>query len=120
MSVSAPPSCLVEAIWLSERPRPGPSPSGADRRRPSPGISAVLLALRDGPAYGAGIARRVGQDQGNVARWLAKLRQWGFVNPPRARPEMGNQGGGRPALVYELSRLGRTLADALADERRAR
>lgn len=107
----------VESLWTEARNRRG---QFKDRCNPSPGISAVLLALREhGSGYGNEIVTWSGQDQGNVAKWLAKLRRFGFVDVYDVRAEMGHQGGGRPAVFWELTPDGFDLAELLVKEEAA-
>jgi len=106
----------VEQIWTEARNRNG---EFRDRRRPSAGIAAVLMTLlRHGTLYGHELARRSGQDQGNLAGpWLPKLERFGFVTTAYEEPGIGHQGGGRPAIGWRLTRAGRALAELLASER---
>lgn len=108
----------VERIWLAARPRVGPGSVGPGRRRPSAGISAVLLALRAGPTHGGEVARRAGQDQANTtAAWLPMLLERGFVRvvaEVRAgEVKTGGRAGGRPARVWALTARGRELVAVL-------
>lgn len=107
----------VEQLWTAARNRHG---NFSDRRTPSAGISAVLLALRDGPSYGSEIARRTGRDQGNVSVWLRKLDRFDLIIGGEVIPSQGHQGGGRPAVFWELTRAGCVLAEALVAERSVR
>lgn len=111
----SPAADAVDQLWQAARAR---STHRADRRRPGPGISSVLVALLDGPTYGAEIARRAGQGQGNVARWLPKLNRLGFVikidEVPASEVKKEGFGGGRPAIIWRLTGAGRQLAEALA------
>lgn len=102
----------VERLWVAARNRNG---EHNDRRRPSAGIAALLLELhRRGPQHGRALARATEQSQPNVtAHWLPKLARFGFVDH-EVVPGLGNQGGGRPARVWRLTRAGRELAGALA------
>jgi DNA-binding MarR family transcriptional regulator len=102
----------VQRLWMAGRER--------DRAalRPSPGISAVLLAMAEaGPLHGGAIARAAHQDQGNTTVWLAKLLGFGFVERVDRVPGIGNQGGGRPAVIWALTGRGRALVEALRAER---
>jgi len=104
----------IERLWITARNTHG---QFGDRRRPSPGIAAVLGALWcDGSSYGGEIAQRTKQDQGNTARWLVKLRLYGLVDVVEEVPGIGNQGGGRPAIFWQLTGAGRELAELLAAE----
>jgi len=102
----------IERLWIAARNTHG---QFGDRRRPSTGIAAVLTALhKQGSAFGAEIAGWAGQDQGNVARWLVKLRQYELVDVVDELEGYGHQGGGRPAIFWRLTRTGRELAELLA------
>lgn len=104
----------AETIWAAARDRNGDT---RDRRLPSAGIRAVLLALTDGPAHGSEIARRADQSQPNVtAQWLPKLFAFGFVvfievDPGEVKP--GKLAGGRTSRMWKLTRAGRELVAAL-------
>lgn len=107
----------VESLWTKARNAHG---QFGDRRTPSSGIAAVLTALWvNGSAYGSEIASCAGQDQGNTARWLAKLHLFGFVFPYDERPQIGHQGGGRPAVFWGLTKCGHELVGLLLDQREA-
>jgi hypothetical protein len=105
----------VEALWSVARNRNG---EFKDRRRPSPGIAAVLVAMAEvGPTHGSAIAGAAGQRQHNVTSvWLPKLDSFGFVHRVDTVPGLGNQGGGRPAVIWALTGRGRELVAALAAE----
>lgn len=122
----------VEALWLPARNRHGQATrrsndlsgvqSARDRRRPSPGITAVLLVLEPAKTlHGSEIARRSGQDQGNVtARWLPRLKQWGFVDVVDTVPTAqvrADKRGGRPTVTWRLTARGRELVAVLRAER---
>lgn len=110
----SPAADAVDQLWQAARAR---SSHRADRLRPGPGISSVLVTLLKEPTYGAEIARRAGQGQGNVARWLPKLDRLGFVakiDEVPASEVKAKGGGGRPAGIWKLTRVGRQLAEALA------
>lgn len=114
MSISPPASNEVERIWLATRRRVGAGRGGADRRSPSAGVSAVLLALREhGPMHGGEVARRGGLDQGNTSRWLHMLRDLGFLAAETPIAEIKYMGGFQ-ARVWALTKRGRELAKALA------
>ncbi len=105
----------VESIWTEARNRRG---QFGDRRTPSAGIAAVLLALwRYGSMYGAEIAQHAKQNQGNTALWLTKLRRFEFVEINEVVHGYGHQGGGRPAVFWSLTRAGRELAELLEEGR---
>lgn len=106
----------VERIWIRARGRNGHL---LGRRGPTTGIRAVLLALVKEPMYGCEIARRTGQDQGNVSRWLRRLEAFGFVDVHEVVGGVGGgerrigHGGARPAVFWRLTRNGRDLVEAL-------
>lgn len=108
----------VEHIWMPTNPRPRALAIRTSyRRRPSAGITAVLLALAE-PAHGSAVARAAGQAQNNVtALWLPQLEARGFAERVESMPGLGNQGGGRPATVWALTGRGRALVGALRAER---
>ena len=89
-----------------------------DRRRPSAGLAAIILALDElGHAYGCEIAKISGQSQGNTTSvWLPKLERFRLVCLAEVRPGVGHQGGGRPAMWWRLTKAGRDLASALRAE----
>lgn len=109
----------VEQLWMPTNPRPRAQAIRMSyRRRPSPGIAAVLLALGE-PAHGSAVARVAGQAQNNVtALWLPQLEDRGFAKRVDHVPGLGNQGGGRPAVIWALTRRGRELVAALRAEGR--
>lgn len=106
----------AELIWMDARRRYGHL---KDRRRPSTGISAVLVALLEhGPVHGSQLAALAAQNQGNLAgQWLPKLRTWGFIECTGEEVGVGHQGGGRPAQIWTLTPAGRRLARALDQEK---
>lgn len=94
----------VESIWRSARPRP-------HLRRPSAGITDVLLALAEvAPEHGAAITCR---RRSNVSRWLRALGAHGFTYIDFV---IQGHSGGRAAEFWALTELGRELADALRAE----
>jgi hypothetical protein len=103
----------VQELWTQGRARGGHL---GDRKEPSAGLVAVLVALHSGgPSYGRDIARRAGQSLPNVTSlWLPKLARFGFVVCVGTEPGMGHQGGGRPARYWDLTYSGRQLAELLA------
>lgn len=104
----------IERLWTTARNRHG---EFKDRRTPSAGIACVLTTLWQlGSAYGSEIACEARQDQGNTARWLAKLRLFGLIEVVEELSGAGHQGGGRPAIVWHLTRSGRELAVLLAQD----
>ena len=107
----------VEQLWTTARNQHG---NWGDRRTPSPGITDVLLALRDGPVYVSEIARRTGQDQGNVSVWLRKLADWGLTERaaviPAGEVKSGKAAGGQDAVIWRLTRAGHELVAAIAAE----
>ena len=105
----------VEKLWDTGRVRAN---ALRDRRRPSPGIAAVLAAMAEaGPLHGSALARMAGQKQNNVTTlWLPKLDRFGFVWPVDEVAGLGHQGGGRPAVIWALTAKGRQLAAALRAE----
>lgn len=109
----------AERIWLEARPVPrGKGSWGHDRRRPSVGISNLLLALRDhAPERVGELARKAELNQGNVSRWLYKLEDRGFTRITDEVPGFGHHGGGKPARFWDLTPRGMLLANAIGNER---
>lgn len=104
----------TERIWTAARNRCG---DWQARRTPSAAQTAVLLELANGPAYVGEIARRTGVGQGNLSyTYLRTLDRYGFAVRDEIVPGLGNQGGGRPAMYWRLTRAGRELAAALEAE----
>lgn len=106
----------VERLWTATAVRNALTDGRGHRARPSDGIIAVLTALAE-PTHGAALARAAGQDQGNTTRWLAQLEARGFAERVQHVPGLGNQGGGRPAVIWALTPAGALLAAALVAER---
>lgn len=107
----------IERIWTRARDLYG---HVNDRRVPSAGLSALLLALLDGEAHGSELARRAGLDQSNAtAVHLPKLRRMRLVDGWEV-VGIGHQGGGRRASMWALTPEGRALAGALLEERAVR
>jgi DNA-binding MarR family transcriptional regulator len=103
----------VQRIWTTARDRFGDS---RDRRTPSPGIAALLHALAEhGPNHGTALAHLAGQAQSNTSVWLRTLQRYGFARSVDEVPGVGHQGGGRPAVFWELTTSGRHLVRALVD-----
>lgn len=106
---------VVERLWMGARSRAG-HPFG--RRRPEGTATDVLLALVDGPDHGGAIARATGRTQSEVtSRILPRLDAYGFVRQLEHVPGLGNQGGGRPAVIWALTPAGALLVAALVAER---
>lgn len=110
----------IERRWMAARNRAG---KFADRRTPSPGITATLTTLLLGSMYESELARRSGQDQGNLSgQWLPKLQRFGFVDITDVVAGIGGgnrhreAGGARPAVFWKLTKAGRELALLLTHE----
>jgi DNA-binding HxlR family transcriptional regulator len=112
--VAAPELDPIEKVWMSAAWGSG---CKTDRRRPSAGIRAIILALyRQGATHGSELARRTGQVQSNVtSAWLPKLERYGFAHHLDV-PGLGHQGGGRPAHEWELTSAGKALAELIIEE----
>lgn len=110
-------SADIERLWITARNQYG---QRCDRRRPSAGITAVLVALlrHDKPAHGAELARLSGQHQPNLAgHWLPKLDRYRFITVAYTQEGTGGQGGGRPSAFWRLTANGRELAELLVSQK---
>jgi hypothetical protein len=111
----------VERLWTAARGRHG---QHKDRRTPSAGISAVLVALLHArEAHVTELAALSNQDQGTLSgHWLPKLSTWGFAEKVGELTKTdehrgyGHQGGGQAAHLWSLTPDGRRLAKALIVE----
>ena len=121
----------IISVWSAANQRAG-TPTAP--RHPGTGIASVLRALRDGSTHGRELARRCGQDYGNVSRWLLRLERMRLVHPPHEVPadevvteprrigwgrwpeRTQRYGGGRPAKLWELTATGKELAELLATQ----
>lgn len=105
----------IERVWIKAARSGGVRPG---RRTPGTGITRMLVSLyRDGAAYGSELARRTEQSQGNVVVWLRKLSDLGFAQVADEIPGLGHQGGGRPAIEWELTRAGEELAELIINSK---
>lgn len=113
----------VEAIWTGARYRaesrfdPDP-PSRGRPSRPSRGQRRLLLSIyREGPGYVSDLARRTGVCKGNASDWLKIMDRYALLNMYESPGLAGaKQGGGRIPKVYELTMLGKKLAQAIERE----
>jgi predicted transcriptional regulator len=97
----------VERLWGRTR----------GRRKPPPVAAAVLTTLFSRDGHASEIARVAHCAQSNVSMWLPRLAELGFVTELKT-VQLGNQGGGYPAVVYGLTRKGSELVIALLKDGR--
>lgn len=102
----------AEQLWHAARNGHG---RPDQRRAPSAGIGAVLLALRGQPECAAVIAERIAFQRISVHQWLHKLEGLGFAEIDFV---IQGSGGGRAAEFWTLTPTGRVLAEALDAEQR--
>jgi Mn-dependent DtxR family transcriptional regulator len=101
----------AQEIWTKARINP------RDRAKPPAGYRAVLLSLDKYDALrGSEVARVAAQSQSNVTTvWLPKMAKMGFVDYVEDHDYTSTHGG-RTALLWRLTRSGKTLVRAIKQE----
>lgn len=78
---------------------------------PPRGYCAIVVGLLEhSGVHVSELARRIGEDQGNVSVYLNRLADLGLARFVQEQEGYGRNGGGLPAHFWELTDVGRDMA----------